>query len=167
MELLWPLCPNVSLKKCDKCAESVEKCVDRSDILPEACRLKVIALLIGCDQSVMAPVHPVHLKGQIFWIDPFDFKCTCHTSAAYLTPLSNATVFVKTITIWSSQCSFEGNWCKVNRKGSFMEFWTQQIFLCEINQNISEKSINIFLYQIVKITDKDSNRKAVLYPSKY
>ena len=63
MELLWPLCPNVSLKKCDKCAESVEKCVDRSDILPEACRLKVIALLIGCDQSVMTPVHP---KGQIF-----------------------------------------------------------------------------------------------------
>ena len=103
MELLWPLCPNVSLKKCDKCAESVEKCVDRSDILPEACRLKVIALLIGCDQSVMTPLH---LKGQICWIDPFDFKCTCHTSAAYLTPLSNATVFVKTITIWSSQCSF-------------------------------------------------------------
>ena len=115
---------------CRKCWKSG---VDRSDILPEACRLKVIALLIGCDLSVMTPVH---LKGQIFWIDPFDFKCTCHTSAAYLTPLSNATIFVKTITIWSSQCSLEGNWCKVNRKGSFMEFGHSKYFCV--------KSIKIF-----------------------
>ena len=44
----------------DKCAE---KC---SDILPEACRLKVIGLLIGWDPSVMAPVHAVQLKRSDF-----------------------------------------------------------------------------------------------------
>ena len=167
MQLLWPQCLKVSLKKCDKCAESVEKVCGSIRYFARGVSVKSYRfadrLWLECDDPT-APQRSDFLDRSI-WLQ---LHLSYYVTIAYLTPfISNATVFVKTITNWSSQCSFEGNWCKVNRKGSFMEFWTQQIFLCEINQNISEKSINIFLYQIVKITDKNSNRNTVLYPSKY
>ena len=106
-------------------------------------------------------------KVRFFWtpsIDTFDSSCTYYALRYPMTPLSNATAFVKTIKTWSLQCSFEGNWRKVDRKGRFIHRILDAVTNIQWNQSkhFSEFNQNIYAFESQAYLDKTRKTKAVV-----